>query len=347
MKKNPIRMKRLALSALIFLVIAGACLAWIGYRAIYIDNFKHDQAETIYIPSNASYQMLVDTLESRNMLVSTQFFNWVAGLMKFKTVKPGKYTIQPDWNNRQCIQYLRLGQQEPVDVTFNNVRTVDELAGIFSRYLEADSLSFLSAITDSSFQIKNGFTPATVISMFIPNTYEMYWNTTPEKLLTRMLTEYNSFWNSERTTLQEKSGFSKTEIYTLASIVQKETNISAEKPTMSGVYINRLNRGIPLQADPTVVFAVGDFSIRRVLNKHIALDSPYNTYMYPGLPPGPIFMPDVETIDAVLNYEKHNYLYFCASPDKIGAHDFAKTLTEHNRNANRYRRWLNKQRIFK
>ena len=340
-------MKRIALAVLIILFLIGGILGFLAYKAIYSDNFQIEEATTLFIPEGADFNQLQDSLVSNNIISNAQSFKWVAQLMKFENVKPGKYIIQPDWNNRECIQYLRLGQQTPVNVTFNNIRTVDELAGIFSKYLAEDSLDYLEAIMDSSFHNQNGYNPQTIISMFIPNTYEMYWNTSPGNILARMKTEHERFWNEERLKLQEESGFTKIEIYTLASIVQKETNIASEKPVMAGVYINRLNRGIPLQADPTVVFGVGDFTIRRVLNKHIAFDSPYNTYMYKGLPPGPIFMPDVNTIDAVLNYERHNYLYFCASPDKIGAHDFARTLTEHNRNANRYRRWLNKQKIYK
>ncbi|NNE25992.1 MAG: endolytic transglycosylase MltG [Saprospiraceae bacterium] len=340
-------MKRIAIAVLVTLILAGAGLAYMGYNAIYKDNINTKDATTIYIPDGADFDQLLDTLSQNNILINESSFGWVAKLMKFENVKPGKYIIQPEWNNRECIQYLRLGLQQPVNVTFNNVRTVDELAGIFAEYLQPDSLSFLNAIMDSALHESLGMNAQTILSLFIPNTYEMYWNTNPDKLIRRMVEEHKRFWNEERSALQEASGFSKTEIYTIASIVQKETNLAHEKPIMAGVYINRLKQGIPLQADPTVVFAVGDFTIRRVLNKHIAFDSPYNTYKYNGLPPGPIFMPDVNTIDAVLNYENHKYLYFCASPDKIGAHDFARTLTEHNRNANRYRKWLNQQRIFK
>ena len=191
------------------------------------------------------------------------------------------------------------------------------------------------------------YTKENLLSLFIPNSYEFYWNTTPKKLFERFKREHKIFFNSTRKKKLKELGLSEEEVYTLASIVQKETLVNEEKPRVAGVYINRLKRGQLLQADPTVVFASGDFEIRRVLNKHLAIDSPYNTYKYEGLPPGPICMPDVSSIDAVLNYEKHRYLYFCASTDNSGRHQFAKTLIEHNNNANKYRAYLNKQRIFK
>ena len=185
------------------------------------------------------------------------------------------------------------------------------------------------------------------MTLFIPNTYELFWNTSPKKLVERMATEHDKFYDKLRKEKMKALELSSEEVYTLASIVQKETLVSAEKPRVAGVYINRLKRGQLLQADPTVVFASGEFGLRRVLNKHLAIDSPYNTYKYEGLPPGPIAMPDITTIDAVLNYEKHKYLYFCASPDNSGKHLFAKTLVQHNRNADKYRAYLNKRRIYK
>ena len=194
---------------------------------------------------------------------------------------------------------------------------------------------------------KYGVNLSTVLTLFIPNTYQVYWNSSPESILSRFVSEKDKFYTSAKKKKLKKLDLSADEVYTLASIVQKETLVNEEKPRVAGVYINRLKRGQLLQADPTVVFANQDFTIKRVLNRHLEIDSPYNTYKYAGLPPGPICMPDVSSIDAVLNYEKHKYLYFCASPDNSGKHQFARTLIEHNKNADRYRAYLNKLRIYR
>ena len=221
------------------------------------------------------------------------------------------------------------------------------MAGFFSHRLEPDSSELLSYFLSDKVLKLNDKTEENILTLFIPNTYELFWNTSPKRLVERMATEHDKFYDKLRKEKMKALELSSEEVYTLASIVQKETLVSAEKPRVAGVYINRLKRGQLLQADPTVVFASGEFGLRRVLNKHLAIDSPYNTYKYEGLPPGPIAMPDITTIDAVLNYEKHKYLYFCASPDNSGKHLFAKTLVQHNRNADKYRAYLNKRRIYK
>ncbi len=338
--------KKLVLLGIVIILIS----AFIGFRYynfIFSDNVKSLSEEIIFVPTNSSFSSLLDTIESKNILEDISAFIGVAKRMKFNRVKSGKYIIQPEWNNKEIVGHFRSGNQSPVKLTFNNVRTINDLAGIFAEKLESDSLSFLNYFTDTSYIRPLGYTSENILSAFIPNTYDLFWNSEPKDVLDKMIIENKKFWNDDRTKQLNNLIFSKREVYTLASIVQKETNRNSEKAIMAGVYINRIKRGIPLQADPTVVFAVGDFSIRRVLNKHIAIESPYNTYKNAGLPPGPICMPDISSIDAVLNYEDHRYIYFCASPGEPGGHVFAKTLSEHNRNARAYQRWLNQRKIFK
>jgi len=260
-------------------------------------------------------------------------------------IKPGRYRLSEGMNNRQLVSMLRIGRQEPVRMIITGARSKEELAGIISRQLEPDSSKFLRLLNDPSFLNRFGLTPTTVFSLFIPDTYEIFWNTSAANFFMRMYREYKHFWYGAREKKSNSLGFSIPEIVTLASIVEKETNLTSEKPIIAGVYINRLKKHIPLQADPTVLFAWNDYSIRRILNKHLEIDSPYNTYKYQGLPPGPICIPSITSIDAILNYVNHDYLYFCAKEDFSGSHLFAVTLGEHNRNAHRYQDALNKLNI--
>jgi len=239
----------------------------------------------------------------------------------------------------------------PIKVSFNNQETISKLAGRIAKQIEADSLSLLNSMQDEAFFAENNFTKATALGMYIPNSYEFFWNTSAEKFRERMLTEYNRFWTESRKSKAKAIGLNSEKVITLASIVQKETAKVDERPRVAGVYVNRLNKRMPLQADPTVIFALklktGDFDqvIKRVLYKDLEIDSPYNTYMYAGLPPGLITMPDVSSIDAVLNYEKHSYYYFVVNVENFGYHKFAKSLTQHNRNRQEYIRWINNKGI--
>ena len=230
-------------------------------------------------------------------------------------------------------------------MVFNNIRTKEQFAGRISNQIETDSLSIINLLNNNSFLEKYELNSQNVMVMFIPNTYELYWNTSAEKLFERMNHEYKKFWNEERTDKAAAVGLTTVEISILASIVQSETNKKDEMARIAGTYINRLNKGMLLQADPTVVYALGDFTIKRLLSKHLEIDSPYNTYKYTGLPPGPITIPDATTIDKVLNYEKHDYLFFCAREDLSGYHAFAKTLAEHSANAKKYQKALDKMNI--
>lgn len=328
--------------------LIGSVFAFNYYRLNYVPNTKNSKEIVIYIPTGSTFQNVIDSLCKHDILKNQKSFTTVASRPGYKNnIKAGRYLIKPNTGNRRLISMLKMGLQKPLKLTFNNIRTPEQLAGRIAQQIEADSLSILALLTSDRITTDYGFDKATIIAMCIPNTYEFYWNTNAKGFLDRMQKEYERFWNNERQSKAFKLGLTKVQISTLASIVEEETRFNIEKSRVSGVYINRLNKGIPLQADPTVKFAVGDFGLRRILTKHLEINSPYNTYKYRGLPPGPIRCPSINSIDAVLNTEKHSYLYFCAKADFSGYHEFAKTLTEHNRNAEAYRRALNKERIYR
>ena len=347
-KNKPMLFPRLGKAAIIFFSIAFIIAALRGYqlfRYVFDENVKKDII--LIIPPNASFRQVADSLKAKDALISYKGFNWVAKKKDYhKLIKPGRYLIEKGTNNNSLVNMLRVGKQEPVKVTFTNIRFKEQLAAAISKYIEADSTEVLKTLTDTAMIRQSGFTRETFSAMFIPNTYEVYWTTSPENFVKRMKVEYENFWNESRKEKAEQLGLTPIEVSTLASIVQEETIKADEKPVVAGLYINRLKRGIPLQADPTIKFAIGDFSIRRVLNEYLEMDSPYNTYKYAGLPPGPINFPERSSIDAVLNYDKNNYLYMCAKEDFSGYHNFARTLAEHNRNAEKYRQALNENRIF-
>lgn len=339
------------LTAIIFLgLVAAAFFANFVYSAMFKPNtaFEKDRA-FIYIPSNSTYQ---DVRELINPLVKDlDKFDALAARKKYTTnIKPGKFVIEKGMSNNDIINSIR-SNNIPIKLSFNNQETLANLAGRIATQIEADSLSLYNAFREEDFLEKNNFNRTTILGMFIPNSYEFFWNTTAEGFRNRMLKEYRSFWNESRSSKAKELGLSKNQVITLASIVQKETSKVDERPRVAGVYLNRLKRGMPLQADPTVIFAIkqksGDFNsvIKRVLYKDLEIDSPYNTYKYPGIPPGPISMPDISSIDAVLNAEKHDYYYFVADVKNFGYHKFAKTLKQHNRNRQEYVKWINQQGI--
>jgi UPF0755 protein len=326
-------------------IIAGI-RAYQLYRYVFEENVK--QEYVLLIPDDASYEQVTDSLKMNDVLINYKAFHWVAKKKSYPaTVKPGRYLLEKGMNSNQVVNMLRGGLQKPVDVTFNNVHFKEELAGKVSEYIEADSLSILGEFSDDAKIKEYGFTPETFRAMFIPNTYEFYWTTTADEFVDRMHKEYERFWNEERRKKAEEMNLTPVEVSILASIVQSETAKKEELRTIAGLYYNRLKRGQLLQADPTVKYAVGDFSLKRILNSHLEIESPYNTYKYAGLPPGPINFPEISSIDAVLNYEKNNYIYMCARPDFSGYHNFSATLAEHNRNASAYREALNENRIYK
>jgi UPF0755 protein len=253
-------------------------------------------------------------------------------------------------SNEELVNHLRGGRQETVTLTFNNQDSLEKLSGRIASQIEADSVALLVALSDTSYLQQNGFDESTALAMYIPNSYDFYWNTNAEKFRERMLTEYKRFWTESRLNKAKQQNLTPLQVITLASIVQKETAVVSERKTVAGLYLNRLHEFWPLQADPTIIFALKqlygqDKEYKRVLNKDLNIDSPYNTYTNFGLPPGPIAMPDISSIDAVLNPEDHNYYYMCASVDQIGYHKFARTLSEHNINAAAYQKWVSQQGI--
>lgn len=349
-EKRRARIRRLIKFSALMLVIIAATLSYLGYSMLYKSNVWLNEKEqiSIDIPSTADWNAVKNMLYKDGVIIHRNSFEWVAELMKYPGhIKPGHYNIPQGMNNRQLISKLRAGRQDPVALVFNNIRTKEDLAGHIAEQIEADSADLIRMLNNDSVTASFGFTPSNILTMFIPNTYSVYWNISPAKFMERMHKEYKSFWNDKRMQRLLEIGLNRLEVMTLASIVEKETNMNDEKPDVAGVYVNRLKQGWLLQADPTLVFAAGDFSIKRVLNVHKKIDSPYNTYMYLGLPPGPICLPSISSIDAVLNYRQHSYMYFCAREDFSGYHNFATTLQEHELNAARYQQALNRQGIMK
>ena len=329
----------------IIAVVGGGFRGYQLYSYIFEPNIS--TPGSIIIPLNATYEQVLDSLEKHDIVLDYNAFNWVAKRKNYaKLIKPGKYLLDKGLNTNEILNMLRSGNQQPVQVTFNNLRFIGELAGAVAKYIQPDSVELLKKFTDPATFEKFGFTEATFHCMFIPNTYEFYWTTTADQFLERMSMEYKRFWNDERRNKAIELGLTPEEVMTVASIVQEESNKKDEKPIIAGLYLNRIKRGMPLQADPTVKFALGNFHIKRVLNSHLAIDSPYNTYKYPGLPPGPINFPEISSIESVLNAAKTQYLYMCAREDFSGYHNFAKTLSAHNENARKYREALNTQDIM-
>lgn len=341
--------KRLLYLILVLLVIGGI-KAFDLYKKAYASNVKIEggNEKLFYVQTGDTYQDVLEGLKSSGVLKNAKKFEWAAEKKNYANhVKPGRYLLKSGMSNNDLINMLRSGRQEPVMLTFNNIRTLDQLAERIAEQLEPSADDFAGIFRDTSVMSQLGFTKETLPCIFIPNTYEFYWNTSAESFVKRMHKEHESFWNKSRMRKAKKIGLTPNEVVTLASIVNEETKKDDEKDRVAGVYLNRMDIGMRLQADPTIIFALGDFSIRRVLNGDRNIDSPYNTYKYAGLPPGPICLPEISSVDAVLNREKHKYLYFCAKPDFSGYHNFAKTLKQHNRNAAAYRRELNKRKIYR
>ena len=315
------------------------CVRDFNYISKSIIKTQDGRSASLYIPTGSDYQYVVDELTSMNVLTSRRAFNWLAKRTKYvDDVHPGRYLLTDGMSNQMLINTLRYGHQTPVKVIFNNMRSVEHLAGRISQQIEADSASIINAINSCD----------TIDAvMFIPNTYEFYWNTDAQGFIARMASEYRAFWNDARKRKAKAKNLTPRQVSILASIVDRETVKTSEMPMIAGVYLNRLKKRWPWQADPTLIYALGDYNIRRVLDVHKNIESPYNTYKYAGLPPGPICIPSIAAIDAVLDAADHRYFYFCAKDDLSGYHVFARNMEEHNRNAERYRRALNKNKIYK
>ena len=310
--------------------------------------FYKGERSTLIIPTGSTYKQALDSIYSSLNIRNRRIFEWISVKKNYPAlIKPGRYVITNKMNYFKFINILRSGRQTPVDLTFNNVRSVCQLADKAGAQIEADSVQIVTFLSDPSNYSKDGFKKENVISAFIPNTYKLYWNTSASGFYSRMLKEYNKFWTDERISKAGAENLSRTDVSVLASIIDQETSKDDEKKRIAGVYLNRLKRGMPLQSDPTVKFALNDFTITRILYKQLQTDSPYNTYKHSGLPPGPIGCATVEGIDAVLNAEKHDYLYFVAKADFSGYHNFSRTLSEHNHFAAEYQKELDKRKIFR
>lgn len=345
---NKKKVLKTTLIVLLIMIVGAAIVGYRFYDKIFQPNvnLSNDKSTYLYIPSGSGFEEVMNKIINQGILKDTSSFRWLAIKKNYHNhIHAGRYLITDKMNNNELVNLLRSGKQAPVNVTFHNIRTDAQLAGTLAKQLEADSMSILERLKDDAYMEKFDFNSETARLMFIPNTYEFFWNTSADELFKRMHREYKAFWTEKRLAQAKKAGISPIKAAILASIVQLETSKQDEMARIAGVYINRLKRGMALQADPTVIYAMGDFTIKRVLKRHLEYDSPYNTYKYPGLPPGPIYLPSPVTIDKVLNYEKHNYLYFCAKPDFSGYHNFARTLTQHNINARRYQRALSRNGI--
>jgi len=327
------------------LFIAGGVTAYV-YNEAFTPNTNFNQKEVfVYIPTNATYAMVQQELAP--FVKDMSKFDFVANKRSYDAnVKSGKFLLTQNMTSFDMIRAMR--RNIPVKVAFNNQESLGKLAQRMASQLEPDSVALYVSFTNTPFLKENGFTEENILAMFIPNTYEFYWDVNSNKLADKMAKEYKKFWNHERLEKAAAKGLTPIEVSVLASIVHKETAKADERPIVAGVYLNRLKTGMPLQADPTIIFAIkketGDFDqvIKRVYHNDLKIKSPYNTYTNTGLPPGPIAMPDISAIDAVLNAEKHDYIYFCASPEKPGYHAFASNYVEHQVNARKYAAWVNK-----
>ncbi len=336
---------RIIFLLVLFIGLIGGWFAYEKYSEFMLPNVPEELADSfVEIPTGASFGDVKDLLKSQGLIMNSVSFETVAKRLKYikSPMRAGRFEVIPGWSNLTLVRHLRNGQQSTVNVVLNNERLLEDVAGKVSGFIEADSLEILQSFSNEGLLAEYGLNMETMMSIFIPNTYEFFWNTDAHGFLERMKKEHDLFWsNQNRISKAEALEMSTSEVYTLASIVERETLKNDEKKRMAGVYLNRIRIGMPLQADPTLVFATRDFGAKRVLDYHKNYKSPYNTYQNVGLPPGPISMASITSLDAVLNHEKHKYLYFCAKPDGSGYHAFAKTLSQHNQNAIKYRRSLN------
>lgn len=345
MKRNT---KRILIGGFIALFLIGAACAGTFYYYIFYPQFHPKKTTYIYIDRDDTADSIYNKVKKQGNAKSFTGFLWMARWRDYgSNIHTGRYAIRPEENVYHVFSRLYRGYQEPMNLTISNVRTLDRLARSVGRQLMIDSAEIASVMNDSAFQQKMGYNQQTMSSLFIPETYQVYWDMSVDEFFKRMQTEHEKFWNRERLAKATALGMTPDEVATLASIVEEETNNDEEKPLVAGLYINRLQKGMPLQADPTIKFALQDFGLRRITNEHLSVNSPYNTYLNAGLPPGPIRIPSTIGLDAVLNYAKHNYIYMCAKEDFSGTHNFASNYADHMRNARKYWNALNERKIFK
>ncbi|HRH99800.1 MAG TPA: endolytic transglycosylase MltG [Saprospiraceae bacterium] len=335
------------------IVAAAITLVGLGFSFIYFIGFRKSiipaqEGIEILIQSQTNFEDLISDLKSKQCLGDEFGFRQMSKILSFGNgkLKEGRYTVTKAMSNIEFIKKLRAGKQDAVKLKINNVRDIEQLCGKLGDQLMVDSVGFAQRFLDTVFLDSLQYKKETFLCLFIPNTYEVYWNIKPEKLIERMKKEHESFWSKEnRLQLIAEKNLNADQAYTLASIVEKETNNDGERARIAGVYLNRLKSGMKLQADPTVVFALGLFGAQRILFEHLSTPSPYNTYYTEGIPPGPIYMPSLSSLEAVIHAEEHDYLFFCAKPGYDGTHVFATNLSGHAQNANQYRKWLDEENI--
>lgn len=344
-------MKKTSFHSIKYLTPVAVCvLAILGivYFYFFASMSKMDKDANIFIDKDDNIDSVMCKIEPVATKTGMTGFNTVARLLNYdKGIRPGMYKLKPSTGALSFVRKLRNGQQDFLMLTIPTARTMEELSRKLDGKIQADSAEYMKVFTDSAKIASYGFTKETLPAMFIPETYDFFWTDNAEKVLDRMSKEHEKFWTDERKQQAKNIGLTPVEVATMASIVDSETNIKEDKPIVAGVYLNRIKKGMKLQADPTVKFAVGDFTLRRILFRHLEIDSPYNTYKYEGLPPGPICIPSKEGLEAVLNAAKHEYIFFCASPKFDGTHIFAKTNEEHMKNARAYQEALNQRNIKK
>jgi len=339
------RLRKTIIILVVILIVSLGITAYNYYIKFFGPNINANK-EYLYIHTGSSFNDVFKSLKEGDVLKDTSTFLWAAENMNYPTrVKPGRYRLHQDESNRKFINRLASGTQEPVTVSYRNLRLKEQFAGFIGKKIEPDSTHIIHLLDSSAFVQKYGFTTDNVYVMFLPNSYQMYWNITPEKFFKRMYISYQKFWTPERVQKASDINLTPIQVSILASIVDAEALHDDEMPTIAGLYLNRLNKGMKLESDPSVIFAKNDFTIRRVLSSYLTFDSPYNTYLHTGLPPGPIMMPSINAVNSVLDYNKNNYIYMCAKEDFSGYHNFATNMADHQANARRFHEALNERNI--
>lgn len=346
-KKSKSSIKLVLFSVLGLGLIACILFGYHYYSYIRLSNVDLPEDHVVFfIPTGSDFNYVSNELKEQKIIRNQESFIWVAEKKNYPNkVKPGKYTIQDGWSNEKLVDHLRSGNQNPVKITFHNISRLTQLAAIISNQIEADSSELIQAFLRPEWMKKNGLNKKTVQAIFIPNTYELYWNTSGDQFVHRMHQEYLHFWSKDNKKKAQSLGLSPIQISTLASIVEAETKKSDEMPKVAGLYLNRLTIGMRLQSDPTVVFAINKPNVHRVYYEDLKVKSPYNTYIHTGLPPGPIGFPSTKALNAVLNRDQNSYIYMCAKPDYSGYHNFAKSYSQHQKNAAKYRAFLKREGI--
>lgn len=340
--------RNILIAGIAIMLLIGATCAGAAYYYLFAPQFHPRKTVYVYIDRDDTADSVYNKVRQEGKPGSLAGFRWMAKYKEYERhIHTGRYAIHQGEDIYHVFSRLYRGYQEPINLTIGSVRTMDRLARNVGRQLMIDSAEIAQNMNDSLFQQQLGYTKETMPSLFIPDTYQVYWDMSVEDFFDRMKKEHERFWNKDRLAKASAIGMTPIEVCTLASIVEEETNNTQEKPMVAGLYINRLHIGMPLQADPTIKFALQDFGLRRITNAHLNADSPYNTYRNTGLPPGPIRIPSTTGLDAVLNYSKHNYIYMCAKEDLSGTHNFASNYTEHMKNARKYWNALNERKIFK